>query len=83
VLALIVANPGITIPEIPENMGIKQNYLYRILQGSLRTDSSSRTAAAGSSRTPPKRRAVLVARLRQVVQLLLAGGFTAVIVGRG
>jgi hypothetical protein len=32
-LALIKANPGITIPEIAENMGIKQNYLYRVLPG--------------------------------------------------
>jgi hypothetical protein len=32
-LALIKANPGITIPEIAANMGIKQNYLYRVLPG--------------------------------------------------
>jgi hypothetical protein len=32
-LALIQASPGITIPEIAENMGIKQNYLYRVLPG--------------------------------------------------
>ncbi len=25
--------PGITIPEIAEQMGIKQNYLYRVLPG--------------------------------------------------
>jgi hypothetical protein len=30
-LALVKANPGITIPEIAEKMGIKQNYLYRVL----------------------------------------------------
>ena len=30
-LALVKANPGITIPEIAERMGIKQNYLYRVL----------------------------------------------------
>jgi hypothetical protein len=32
-LALVTATPGITIPEIAEKMGIKQNYLYRVLPG--------------------------------------------------
>lgn len=32
-LALVKATPGITIPEIAEAMGIKQNYLYRVLPG--------------------------------------------------
>jgi sugar-specific transcriptional regulator TrmB len=32
-LALVKATPGITIPEIAEKMGIKQNYLYRVLPG--------------------------------------------------
>ena len=32
-LALIKASPGITIPEIAEKMGIKQNYLYRVVPG--------------------------------------------------
>jgi Winged helix-turn-helix DNA-binding len=32
-LALVQANPGITIPELAEKMGIKQNYLYRVLPG--------------------------------------------------
>ena len=32
-LALVRAKPGITIPEIAEQMGIKQNYLYRVLPG--------------------------------------------------
>jgi hypothetical protein len=32
-LALVKAQPGITIPEIAEKMGIKQNYLYRVLPG--------------------------------------------------
>ncbi len=31
--ALVRGNPGITIPEIAEKMGIKQNYLYRVLPG--------------------------------------------------
>ena len=30
-LELVKATPGITIPEIAEKMGIKQNYLYRVL----------------------------------------------------
>jgi CRP-like cAMP-binding protein len=32
-LELVRANPGITIPELAEKMGIKQNYLYRVLPG--------------------------------------------------
>ena len=32
-LELVQANPGITIPELAEQMGIKQNYLYRVLPG--------------------------------------------------
>ena len=32
-LALVKANPGISIPELAEKMGIKQNYLYRVLPG--------------------------------------------------
>jgi len=32
-LALVRGTPGITIPEIAEQMGIKQNYLYRVLPG--------------------------------------------------
>lgn len=28
---LVTANPGITIPELAQRMGIKQNYLYRVL----------------------------------------------------
>jgi predicted Rossmann fold nucleotide-binding protein DprA/Smf involved in DNA uptake len=30
-LALVQEQPGITIPELAERMGIKQNYLYRVL----------------------------------------------------
>jgi predicted transcriptional regulator len=30
-VALVSENPGITIPEIAEKMGIRQNYLYRVL----------------------------------------------------
>jgi CRP-like cAMP-binding protein len=32
-LDIVQANPGITIPEIAEQMGIQQNYLYRVLPG--------------------------------------------------
>jgi hypothetical protein len=32
-LAIVTASPGITIPEIAAKMGIKQNYLYRVLPG--------------------------------------------------
>ena len=30
-LALVKQQPGITIPELAEKMGIKQNYLYRVM----------------------------------------------------
>jgi hypothetical protein len=32
-LARVRADPGITIPALAEKMGIKQNYLYRVLPG--------------------------------------------------
>jgi hypothetical protein len=32
-LALVKGKPGITIPELAQRMGIKQNYLYRVLPG--------------------------------------------------
>jgi len=32
-LELVKANPGISIPDIAEQMGIQQNYLYRVLPG--------------------------------------------------
>jgi len=32
-LEIVRAKPGITIPEIADAMGIKQNYLYRVLPG--------------------------------------------------
>jgi hypothetical protein len=32
-LALVTAQPGITIPELAVKMGIKQTYLYRVLPG--------------------------------------------------
>jgi hypothetical protein len=33
VLSLVQGQPGITIPELAARMGIKQNYLYRVLPG--------------------------------------------------
>jgi hypothetical protein len=32
-LELVRSHPGITIPELAEQMGIQQNYLYRVLPG--------------------------------------------------
>jgi hypothetical protein len=32
-LSLVQAQPGISIPELAAKMGIKQNYLYRVLPG--------------------------------------------------
>jgi hypothetical protein len=32
-LTLVQDQPGITIPELAKSMGIKQNYLYRVLPG--------------------------------------------------
>jgi hypothetical protein len=32
-LQLVTENPGITIPELAQQMGIKQNYLYRVMPG--------------------------------------------------
>jgi hypothetical protein len=32
-LKLVEDRPGITIPELADSMGIKQNYLYRVMPG--------------------------------------------------
>jgi hypothetical protein len=32
-LSFVQGQPGITIPELADKMGIKQNYLYRVLPG--------------------------------------------------
>lgn len=32
-LSFVTGQPGITIPELAKQMGIKQNYLYRVLPG--------------------------------------------------
>jgi DNA-binding IscR family transcriptional regulator len=39
-------SPGITIPEIAQQMGIKQNYLYRVLPG-LQKDGLVRKEGRG------------------------------------
>jgi hypothetical protein len=45
-LALVRSNPGITIPELADKMGIKQNYLYRVLPG-LQKDGMVRKEGRG------------------------------------
>jgi len=45
-LALVMATPGVTIPEIANEMGIKQNYLYRVLP-SLEKDGLVRKKGRG------------------------------------
>ena len=45
-LDLVRANPGITIPELADKMGIKQNYLYRVLPG-LQKDGQVRKEGRG------------------------------------
>ena len=45
-LELVRSRPGITIPEIAEAMGIKQNYLYRVLPG-LQKDGLVRKEGRG------------------------------------
>lgn len=45
-LEIVRAKPGITIPEIAEAMGIKQNYLYRVMPG-LQQDGLVRKQGKG------------------------------------
>jgi hypothetical protein len=45
-LELVRENPGITIPELADKMGIKQNYLYRVLPG-LQKDGMVRKQGKG------------------------------------
>jgi hypothetical protein len=45
-MALVQSNPGITIPELAQKMGIKQNYLYRVLPG-LEQDGKVRKEGRG------------------------------------
>jgi hypothetical protein len=45
-LELVRARPGVTIPELAEQMGIQQNYLYRVLPG-LQKDGMVRKEGRG------------------------------------
>jgi MarR family protein len=45
-LQLVRETPGITIPELADKMGIKQNYLYRVLPG-LEQDGMVRKQGRG------------------------------------
>src|SRR4051812_36503526 len=45
-LSLVKDSPGITIPELATKMGIKQNYLYRVLPG-LESDGKVRKDGRG------------------------------------
>src|SRR3954452_19311851 len=45
-LSLVKDSPGITIPELAQKMGIKQNYLYRVLPG-LESEGKVRKAGRG------------------------------------
>ncbi len=52
-LAVVTAQPGITIPQIAEHMGIKQNYLYRVLpslanEGRVKKDGRGWHPVAGT-----------------------------------
>jgi hypothetical protein len=45
-LTLVTGQPGITIPEMAQKMGIQQNYLYRVLPG-LEQDGQVRKEGRG------------------------------------
>jgi hypothetical protein len=45
-LALISAKPGITVPEIAKSLGIRQNYLYRVI-GQLQKERKVRRRQRG------------------------------------
>jgi CRP-like cAMP-binding protein len=45
-LELVAQRPGITIPELADAMGIKQNYLYRVMPG-LAKDGKVRKSGRG------------------------------------
>ena len=45
-LAIVREQPGITIPEMAQKMGIQQNYLYRVLPG-LEQDGQVRKEGRG------------------------------------
>jgi ribosomal protein S25 len=53
-LKLVQAQPGITIPELAAKMGIKQNYLYRVLPG---LESEGKVSKSGRGWHPKKAKA--------------------------
>jgi ribosomal protein S25 len=53
-LKLVQAQPGITIPELATKMGIKQNYLYRVLPG---LESEGKVSKSGRGWHPKKAKA--------------------------
>ena len=61
-LQLVGENPGITIPDLASAMGIKQNYLYRVMPGLAEegkvTKSGRGLAPTGLGPTPARRRAL-------------------------
>ena len=50
-LKLVQGQPGITIPELAAKMGIKQNYLYRVLPG---LESEGKVSKSGRGWHPRK-----------------------------
>jgi hypothetical protein len=48
-LQLIKANPGITVPQIAERMGIRQNYLYRVTAGLQKQGTVKRSGGGFAS----------------------------------
>lgn len=50
-LKLVQAQPGITIPELAAKMGIKQNYLYRVLPG---LEAEGKVSKSGRGWNPRK-----------------------------
>jgi ribosomal protein S25 len=50
-LAFVQGQPGITIPELAAKMGIKQNYLYRVLPG---LESEGKVAKQGRGWHPKR-----------------------------
>ncbi|MBA3301166.1 MAG: winged helix-turn-helix transcriptional regulator [Thermoleophilaceae bacterium] len=49
-LELVRQNPGMTIPELADRMGIKQNYLYRVM-GGLESEGAVKKDGRGFSAT--------------------------------
>ena len=51
-LELVKSRPGITIPELAEAMGIKQNYLYRVLPGLAEEGKVTKAGRGWHSKEP-------------------------------